>query len=218
MIVKSFGDYDIDEQQTVVGASGKIELNPYLLRFTNTENTGTIWFELVPLHMYYSGNVNLSIPLGVASGGTGASTAAGALANLGAIPASQKGAASGVAELDSNGIVPLSQLPNIVEYVNIGRLSTEDIIAGKNLVEMGICSVTSMYIIILGSQSTQAQDLWSMYCVRKTGSNFVFQSTIHEGTNALAPRINADGTISRADGGTITSNYTVRYALIRIPT
>jgi hypothetical protein len=88
MTVNSFGDYDIDEQQTEIGASGKIELNSYLLRFTNTENTSTIWFELVPLHMYYSGNVNLSIPLGITSGGTGASTAAGALVNLGALPLS----------------------------------------------------------------------------------------------------------------------------------
>ena len=84
MTVKSFADYDVDEHETAIGVPGKIELNPYLLRFTNTENTGTKWFELVPLHMYYSGNVNLSIPLGVASGGTGASTAAGARTNIGA--------------------------------------------------------------------------------------------------------------------------------------
>ena len=87
MTINSFEDYDIDEQETAISAPGRIELNTYLLRFTNT-GTNTKWFELVPLHMYYSGNVNLSIPLGVASGGTGASTAAGACANLGALPLS----------------------------------------------------------------------------------------------------------------------------------
>lgn len=37
--------------------------------------------------------------------------------DVGAIPASQKGAASGVAELDSNGKVPTSQLPSYVDDV-----------------------------------------------------------------------------------------------------
>lgn len=48
----------------------------------------------------------------VEKGGTGATTAAKACANLGAIPTSQKGAANGVATLDSNGRIPGSQLPD----------------------------------------------------------------------------------------------------------
>jgi hypothetical protein len=51
------------------------------------------------------------IPLPIAYGGTSATSAQDALRNLHAISFSEKGAPNGVATLDENGIVPLSQLP-----------------------------------------------------------------------------------------------------------
>lgn len=61
----------------------------------------------------------------IANGGTGASTAAGALANLGAQAAlgftpensANKGKANGYASLDASGLVPASQLPSYVDDV-----------------------------------------------------------------------------------------------------
>ncbi len=51
------------------------------------------------------------VPLPIAYGGTSATSAQDALRNLHAISFSEKGAPNGVATLDENGIVPLSQLP-----------------------------------------------------------------------------------------------------------
>lgn len=61
----------------------------------------------------------------IANGGTGASTAAGALANLGAQAAlgftpentANKGKANGYASLDASGLVPAAQLPSYVDDV-----------------------------------------------------------------------------------------------------
>lgn len=58
-----------------------------------------------------AGTLTLGGTLSVASGGTGATSAAAALTSLGALPASLKGVANGVADLDSGGKVPYSQLP-----------------------------------------------------------------------------------------------------------
>lgn len=66
-----------------------------------------------------------SIITPIANGGTGASSAAGALANLGAQPAlgftpenaANKGKANGYASLDANGQVPAAQLPSFVDDV-----------------------------------------------------------------------------------------------------
>jgi hypothetical protein len=49
----------------------------------------------------------------VASGGTGATSAAGARSNLGAVATSAVGAAGGVASLDSSGNVPAAELGNV---------------------------------------------------------------------------------------------------------
>lgn len=68
------------------------------------------------------GVVMVNDKLPIANGGTNANTAAGALANLGAIGTSEKGVANGVATLDSNGLIPASQLPSyvddVLEYAN----------------------------------------------------------------------------------------------------
>lgn len=60
-----------------------------------------------------TGNVTVGLqsPVSLANGGTNATTAASALANLGGVPSSTVGAANGVAGLDVSGKVPLSQLP-----------------------------------------------------------------------------------------------------------
>ncbi len=58
-----------------------------------------------------TGTLTLGGTLAIASGGTGATSAAAALTNLGALPAALKGASSGVAELDAGGKVPYAQLP-----------------------------------------------------------------------------------------------------------
>lgn len=60
---------------------------------------------------------NVTGTVAVANGGTGATSATGALTNLGAMAANLKGKANGVAELDSNGHVPSSQLPSYVDDV-----------------------------------------------------------------------------------------------------
>ena len=51
------------------------------------------------------------VPLPIAYGGTGATSALDALKNLHAISLNEKGAPNGVATLDANGVVPLNQLP-----------------------------------------------------------------------------------------------------------
>lgn len=53
----------------------------------------------------------LTTPLTTGQGGTGATTASQALANLGGIPLSQKGAANGVATLGADSRIPSAQLP-----------------------------------------------------------------------------------------------------------
>lgn len=74
----------------------------------------------------YNGRVGVVMvddKLPIANGGTNANTAAGALVNLGAIGTSEKGVANGVATLDSNGLIPASQLPSyvddVLEYANV---------------------------------------------------------------------------------------------------
>lgn len=61
-----------------------------------------------------TGTLTLGGTLGIASGGTGSTSAAAALSALGGVPLSLVGVSSGVASLDSSGLVPLSQLPNMV--------------------------------------------------------------------------------------------------------
>lgn len=51
------------------------------------------------------------VPLPITYGGTGATSAQDALKNLHAISLNEKGVPNGVATLDANGVVPLSQLP-----------------------------------------------------------------------------------------------------------
>jgi hypothetical protein len=52
--------------------------------------------------------------LPLSQGGTGSSTASGAVSNLGAILLSQRAAPLGVATLDANGLIPMSQIPSAV--------------------------------------------------------------------------------------------------------
>lgn len=61
-----------------------------------------------------TGTLTLGGTLAIASGGTGSTSAAAALSALGGVPLSLVGVSSGVASLDSSGLVPLSQLPNMV--------------------------------------------------------------------------------------------------------
>lgn len=60
------------------------------------------------------GTLTIGGTLNIDSGGTGSSTASGALAALGGVPLSLVGVSSGVASLDASGLVPVSQLPNMV--------------------------------------------------------------------------------------------------------
>jgi len=62
--------------------------------------------------------------LPVASGGTGATSAANAIANLGVIASAEKGAINGVATLGSNGKIPSAQIP-AVSFQSANVVATE---------------------------------------------------------------------------------------------
>ena len=55
---------------------------------------------------------------------------------VGALPVSQKGVAGGVAELDENGKIPASQLPESTAN-NLYTYGTDDLVAGESLLETG---------------------------------------------------------------------------------
>lgn len=66
------------------------------------------------------------VPLPIAYGGTGATSALDALKNLHAISLNEKGAPNGVATLDADGIVPLNQLPpTSVDSVTLSGSATK---------------------------------------------------------------------------------------------
>ena len=73
---------------------------------------GSVW--VADLARANAADIYGSVP--VEKGGTGANNAAEACGNLGAIPTSKRGAAGGVASLDSSGKVPSSQLPSM-DYI-----------------------------------------------------------------------------------------------------
>lgn len=64
--------------------------------------------------------IALTVPVTVADGGTGATTASAALANLGGVPTAIVGAADGIATLDGGGHIPSAQLPPLVDSVIAG--------------------------------------------------------------------------------------------------
>lgn len=57
---------------------------------------------------------SLSGTLGVAKGGTGATTAVAALLALGGIASTEKGAANGVSTLDASSLIPVAQIPSSI--------------------------------------------------------------------------------------------------------
>ena len=57
--------------------------------------------------------LNVTATVAVANGGTGSTTAAGAISSLGVIASSEKGANNGVATLGSDGKVPSNQIPAV---------------------------------------------------------------------------------------------------------
>ena len=89
-------------------------------------------------------------------------------AEVGAIPANQKGAASGVAELDGDGKIPTSQLPSyvddVLEYSNVSAFPSEGesgkIYVAKNANSMyrwnGTAYVELSPSLLLGETSSTA--------------------------------------------------------------
>lgn len=69
-----------------------------------------------------SGTLTLGGTLAIASGGTGSTTAAAALNALGGLPAVEKGALSGVCDLDAGGKVPYARLPGPLGTSQISTL------------------------------------------------------------------------------------------------
>lgn len=83
-----------------------------------------------------AGTLSLDGTLGIANGGTGQNTASAALAALGGVPLSLVGVSSGVASLDASGLVPVSQLPNMVtgSYATLdgsGKVPLSQLYAGS---------------------------------------------------------------------------------------
>jgi len=69
-----------------------------------------------------SGTLTLGGTLAIASGGTGSTTAAAALNAIGGLPAVEKGALSGVCDLDAGGKVPYARLPGPLGTSQISTL------------------------------------------------------------------------------------------------
>lgn len=78
-------------------------------------HNGTTW-------IYVINSTDGTLP--VASGGTGATSAANAIANLGVISSAEKGANNGVATLGSNGKIPSAQIP-AVSFQSANVVATE---------------------------------------------------------------------------------------------
>lgn len=64
--------------------------------------------------------VALTVPVSITDGGTGANSASAALANLGGVPMSIVGQPDGIATLDSGGLVPMAELPPLVDSLTAG--------------------------------------------------------------------------------------------------
>lgn len=71
---------------------------------------GTAWMRLI---VPTDNAANVTGTIAVANGGTGATSAAGAIANLGGIASAEKGANNGVATLGNDGKIPSAQIPAV---------------------------------------------------------------------------------------------------------
>jgi hypothetical protein len=71
---------------------------------------GTAWVRLI---VPTDNAANVTGTIAVANGGTGATSAAGAITNLGVIASAEKGANNGVATLGSDGKIPSAQIPAV---------------------------------------------------------------------------------------------------------
>jgi hypothetical protein len=76
-----------------------------------TDGTAGLYYHNGTAWIYVINSTDGTLP--VASGGTGATSAANAIANLGVIASAEKGANNGVATLGSNGKIPSTQIPAV---------------------------------------------------------------------------------------------------------
>jgi len=90
---------------------GSAGSDPISIANTQVSGLGTMSTQAASNVTITGGSVTGITDLAIADGGTGASTASGALGNLGAEATANKGVANGYASLDGTGKVPSSQLP-----------------------------------------------------------------------------------------------------------
>ncbi len=97
-------------------ATGLLVYNSNTVSGANTVTPGFYYFNgatWVRLIVPADNAANVTGTIAVANGGTGATSAAGAIANLGVIANSEKGVNNGVATLGSDGKIPSAQIPAV---------------------------------------------------------------------------------------------------------
>ncbi len=135
---------------------------------------------------------NIGGTLSISKGGTGATSASAALTALGAIPLTQKGAASGVATLDSSTLVPDAQISS-----NIARTATvaSDLALKANLASPTFSGVVAAPTPTAGDNTTKI-------------ATTAFVTTAVSGkadTSALT-----SGLATKADSSTVTSSLALK--------
>lgn len=98
-----------------------------------TDGTAGLYYYDGSAWIYIINSVSNTLP--VVNGGTGATTAAGAIASLGVIASTEKGANNGVATLGSDGKVPSNQIPAVsFQSANVVASQTDMLALGSAVV------------------------------------------------------------------------------------
>lgn len=96
--------------------------------------------------------------------------------------------------------------------VDLGGTITVTSSSTGNLMDLGLINGVGYYLVIM-QRTGSYEDAASIYTIRYTSGNFVGRTVIHEGSQALAPRMDANGAV-HANGST-TSNVEMAVRVIR---